>query len=581
MQYNMRWYNDLPPELHHNIYERLPRKKLLEMLGMSRRYRDIAEKVLYKELVFDRDHYSRIGRLFLTVVGRPKLAKLIRSLTITYEPGHRVDSLANDAYYKRFWNNITTVRDTIENLSKEMDNEFMLRWFGSVYAGSGLYDGAQAVIICLATNLEHLELEPWSITTRVLNHEWKLSDNNSTTRPFCNLKNLNARGRLYGTVPVFPWMESLSIKPERWSVRHGSLPIHLPYRSTSSTLRVLEMSKVDVSPVAFEQLCSLTELSNVKELKISKVFVGYESSWPKDYDLRRIIQVIEGHLLNLEVLHWFQHDWEKENTSTRAFGSFKGLSKLRELKIDAQLLATHDHIYDPDAEVLALTRPAEYLPDSLEALHVLCLTAHDERIDLALQLARTMNLRSLELSLNLEEWYTYWHRVADEGAHELRKSRRKFFRDTVADMIASGIKMRVWRQEGMCPEKILFAPGYQRPWPIWVDAEKRCWSYRVLAAWGAKQYKSHLSKSYISYHDDDDDEWQDYGGDSSNQGDSDVDESGKIAGQGGEKKDDDDKKSDDDRKGDVGKQGDGKELSDNRVEDMVAKKGSDGDQGRS
>ncbi|KAI4637029.1 hypothetical protein J4E93_010695 [Alternaria ventricosa] len=453
----MRWYNDLPPELHHNIYERLPSKKLLEMLGMSRRYRDIAEKVLYKELVFDRDHYSRIGRLFLTVVGQPKLAKLIRSLTITYEPGHRVDSLANDAYYKRFWNDITTVRDTIENLSKDMDNEFMLRWFGSVYAGQGL---------------------------------------------------------LYGTVPVFPWMESLSIEPE-----------------LCSTLRVLEISKVDVSPAAFEQLLSLPELSNVKELKISKVFVGYESSWPKDYDLRRIIQVIEGHLLNLEVLHWFQHDWEKENTSTRTFGSFKGLSKLRELKIDAQLLATHDHIYDPDAEVLALTRPAEYLPDSLEALHVLCLTAHDARIDLALQLARTMNLRSLELSLNLEDWYTYWRRVADEGAHELRKSRRKFFRDTVADMTASGIKMRVWRQEGMCPEKILFAPGYQRPWPIWVDAEKRCWSYRVLAAWGAKQYKSHLSKSYIALRDDDDDdEWQDYGGDSSNQGDSDVDESGNIAG---------------------------------------------------
>lgn len=27
--------------------------------------------------------------------------------------------------------------------------------------------------------------------------------------------------------------------------------------------------------------------------------------------------------------------------------------------------------------------------------------------------------------------------------------------------------MRVWRQEGKYPEELLFALGYQRPWPIW------------------------------------------------------------------------------------------------------------------
>jgi len=80
-------------------------------------------------------------------------------------------------------------------------------------------------------------------------------------------------------------------------------------------------------------------------------------------------------------------------------------------------------------------------------------------------------------------------------------------------MTVSCVTVRVWRQGGPHPEKLLFAPGYQRPWPVWKDVEKRYWSKRVLTAWEVKQgvQNSELSATSV---------WQNYGDNS------DLDDSG-------------------------------------------------------
>ncbi|KAI4661114.1 uncharacterized protein J4E79_004924 [Alternaria viburni] len=559
-QYNMRWrwMNDLPMELHQYIHGYLPKEKLLEMLRMSKYYRLVAEEFLYKEIYFHEEHYFQINLLFLTILDRPDLAKGIKRFTLIHETSSRAVKHGNNDYYRDSFNKITTVRDMIDDIGRDLNWELVMRWFGDIYACRESFDGALAVILCLAQNLEHLDLgirtdRTLSITTKLLEQEWRHSRKSPEICPFGKLKSLCIGGGAYSATPVFPWMESLSIKYNYRSHRQGVM--YFPYRGSSTKLRILEMQNVDASPTDFEKLLSYPELSNLKELKVSGLYVEPESEW-KDYDLQHLTQAIEKHLPDLEILHWFKIDWDPDWLSPRTFGSFKGLSKLSELKLDAHLLATQDLIYNQRAETLALTRPEEYLPDSLKALHIVSLSAQDERVDAILEVARTLKLQTVELSLSLEDWDPgYEYRPA--GVRELRKSRRKFFRESVANLTALGTTMRVWRQEGRFPKEVLFAPGYQRPWPIWNDIESLHWSRHVRDAWEVKQgIRTPGSDDAL--------------GDSSEEGDSDVDEEGNIAGQSGIKK-----------KGDDEEQGDGYDKSRNKDGNMAAEKASGGDAGRS
>jgi len=186
------------------------------------------------------------------------------------------------------------------------------------------------------------------------------------------------------------------------------------------------------------------------------------------------------------------------------------------------------------------------------------LSAEDERVNSILELARTLNLETVELSLSLEDWDSGWgYRPA--GVKELRKSRRKFFRESVASMAVLGTTMRVWRQEGRYKKERLFASAFQRPWPIWVDVERHHWSRHVRDAWeamkGIQTPRSDDALGYGHYEQGRVDQ-----GDSSEEGDSDVDEKGKIVVKGEDKK-----------------KGDGEKQGENGVGDMVAEKGSDGD----
>ena len=557
--------NRLSTELDENILWRLvERKDLNAMSQVSKYYRKIAEPFLYKDLVFDEDQYFRITVLFLTIVRRPDLAKYIKRVTLYQEWNARPIELSNDTYYREFFNNITTVRDMVDDIGKDLDWEVITRWFGSIYDGGETCDGALALILCLAPDLEHLDLgcrtNTLLITTKLLEHEWRPRRKSLEIKPFGKLKSLCIGGGACRAAPVFPWMQSLNIKYRYRSHLPGI--IYFPYRSPDTNLRILEMKNVDASPADFEKLLSYAEVGNLKELKVSRLYISYDSEW-KDYDLRLMTRIIEAHLPGLETLHWFENDWDRDaQFSPRTFGSFKGLSNLSELKVDAHLLATHDLVYNRRAETLALTRPEEYLPDSLKALHVVSLSAEDERIDSILEVARTFNLETVELSLSLEDWDSGWgYRPA--GVQELRKSRRKFFRESVASMAALDTTMRVWRQEGRYKKERLFASGYQRPWPIWIDVDSHHWSRHVRDAWeamkGIQNPRSDDALGYRHYEQGRVDQ-----GDSSEEGDSDVDEDGKITGQGENKK-----------------KSDGEKQGDNGVGDMVAEKGSDGDEGRS
>lgn len=82
-------------------------------------------------------------------------------------------------------------------------------------------------------------------------------------------------------------METVSIKCDKMSHGDNRPSVGFPYPTSaiSTNLRVLEIKNAGISPAAFEELFAFPELSNVKELKISGVFIGYEGLWNADHDL--------------------------------------------------------------------------------------------------------------------------------------------------------------------------------------------------------------------------------------------------------------------------------------------------------
>jgi hypothetical protein len=142
------------------------------MSKISKYYRDLVEPFLYMNLTFGADHHVRITTLFLTIIERPSLAEYIRSFTLTRQTSPPPSRGVTNTYYLRFWKSITAVRELIEDVGDGLNKELVLHWFGHIYVGKPSFDGALAVILCLATNLKHLNLETrideLSITTKLL-----------------------------------------------------------------------------------------------------------------------------------------------------------------------------------------------------------------------------------------------------------------------------------------------------------------------------------------------------------------------------------------------------------------------------
>jgi len=357
------------------------------------------EHFLYKDLVSDADHAFRIGMLFHTILDRPDLAILIKSVKVTDKTKPivaRKASVVDNAYHLLFWNKIITVRDLLETFAQSLDQGIVSRWFGSIYTSPSSFDGTLAAILCLATNLEHLDLKAvrndLPITTNIIGRNWDTMGQSPDTFPFCNLKSICIRGDVNGTLPVLPWFDTLSnICKFTFYLRDHFLHFPYPCRAIGTNLRALETTNISIGPDEFEKLFSSRDLRNLRELKISGIYVRSGTSWV-DYDLQLMIHTFEAYLPGLEVLHWTQHDWMREGVDLGTFRNLKGLPKLRELKVDVHLL-----------EIQRLqASPENYIFEGLEALHVRCLGRRDKRAELILEAARSVGTRSVDLSLELD-----------------------------------------------------------------------------------------------------------------------------------------------------------------------------------
>jgi hypothetical protein len=272
--------NKLPIEIHLDILWRLEKDGLHAMSRVSKYYREIAEPIIYRDLVFDSDHYFRIGMLFLTILDRPDPALLIKSVRLIDEDSQRVVGDVDKAYHLRFWNKITAVRDLIESFAMRLNIEIVSRWFSSIYAGRSSFDGALAAILCLAIHLERLDLqathEPLTMTTKLIGWNWDRIVGGPDIFPFYKLKHICMCGTLHRPIPVLPSLETMSSLYNSRAFRTDQfLDFPYPRRAVGTYLRALEMNVVFISPTALQKLFSSPELCNIKELKISGIRVTY------------------------------------------------------------------------------------------------------------------------------------------------------------------------------------------------------------------------------------------------------------------------------------------------------------------
>ena len=472
-------------EVDELIIESLRSEDVSAMSKVNKYYRGLAEKRLYRNLTFHTDCYYRINRLFLTVVDRPDIAKLIRSFMLTRKPSSHPISPVTDADRWAFWNEVTAVKALLEKMVKGRGPDILIRWLSRIYAGKCFFDGALAAILCLATNLEDLHFEVprhdhLPITKELLGYSWYRPKGSSEDFPFCKLKVLCTSDDGAQTLPLLPKLEYLITSgAPHWFDETNAQPVSFPYptKLVGTNLRGLVIKGLDVDPAVLETILSSPTMFGVKELIVSGLRTQTGGPWT-GYDLQNINKAIEINLPDLENLDWSH---QKLNTLARScFGSFKDSSKLRALEVDAQFLSTDNH------PSLHLTHPQEYLPDSLVALHIASLKEDDEKIDLALEAARTIGLKVIDLSLNLERWESE-HVFDDTAVYELPKARRKYFRKKVAEMATLGIEMHVWRQKGRYPKELLFGTRFQRKWPIWEDVDPAFWMEVVRVGWMVKK----------------------------------------------------------------------------------------------
>ncbi|KAH4913403.1 hypothetical protein HBI56_196730 [Parastagonospora nodorum] len=169
-------------------------------------------------------------------------------------------------------------------------------------------------------------------------------------------------------------------------------------------------------------------------------------------------QALATNLPDLERLEWSRQEYDLEFQTLLPFEKFKGLSKLKSLKVDFDLLCDNA---DPENVYGILHEPTESLPASLSDLHISGLSPHRFAHDHIQKRQRREVVSTFELERS-------------EGEH---------FESSVYKLAKAGDEMRIWLQGGHFAEKMLFARYFTMPWPQWGDTDIACQCDRDVETW--------------------------------------------------------------------------------------------------
>ncbi|KAF2869906.1 hypothetical protein BDV95DRAFT_576609 [Massariosphaeria phaeospora] len=158
--------SSLPSELDKDIAKLLSTSDLHSLTGVSRHYNNIAEPYLYRHVGFFNDgHEFMMGRLFLTILGRPSLARHIESFTLSVGTFHQ--SLQNHLTSKirlqgDFDETSKSIFDMVDAIGEHFKTpgykERCIQSLRTLTTSKPTCDAVLVRILYIATNLESILL---------------------------------------------------------------------------------------------------------------------------------------------------------------------------------------------------------------------------------------------------------------------------------------------------------------------------------------------------------------------------------------------------------------------------------------
>lgn len=293
-------------ELDDTVIRRVGEAELSALSQTSKYYRTFTEPYLYSRIVLFTAHHERAALLFRTILHRQNLAKHINSLEVKYGDTVAATKGFTQEQVVEAWQSIILVKDTISSITKDGYLGLAVRWLSRVLLGPPSFDGGLAIVLCLASNLEVLDLETSSaetlpITREVLSIPWKDVASSELGFPFSKLRSLGVYGDGRHRVPHLPWLTSMRAKG-RPAYRTELQLFHYPYADfeTETKLTQLEIDAVTFDPFWLEEILPSPAFRALRQLIVSRTREYSEGSY--EYDFQRISDAIVAHLPDLEIL---------------------------------------------------------------------------------------------------------------------------------------------------------------------------------------------------------------------------------------------------------------------------------------
>jgi hypothetical protein len=245
----------LAVELQINAIERLDNRTLNSLSLVSKHWRNVTEQYLYQDIKINQT--LKLTCLLSTLFARKDLIRYVRKFSCkTNNPRPKVLLISV------LPNRIHEIRTTITQATKSFPQHVSSYWHERVpILASG--DGSLALILCLATNLEQLDLNfegddmaNYSMTSLVLKLDWKLAcAKQDAPSPLQSLKSFNiVFGACY---PIS--IDKISLIPKSAGIRQISIARletslrSYVYPDLSTMLHTFKFHNADVSVVQFSK----------------------------------------------------------------------------------------------------------------------------------------------------------------------------------------------------------------------------------------------------------------------------------------------------------------------------------------
>jgi hypothetical protein len=498
----------VPTEIDLKIAQYVYLEDLASLSQVSKHYQTVAEEILYKVIHLDINDWGILRRLLLTLIKRPKLALNITAFDFS---SHWREIPADNkgmeaALHKETWEAVSSIRDRIDQImineekgsqSTKLAHDLLGQLFSSTNGGKD--DSTIALILCMATNLENMEVcVPSRMTDQVLAFPWQSAEN----RPFGKLKHMGLCGCSTACdlpVVILPTLEILVI--QNWEsstpLRFTEVVVYPAPMPSTPMLKTVHFNTVMVDPDYVAQMIKSDWFANLKSLEIQSVLCpgSADDSDDEDGEKRNMIALLrsmEKYTPKVETFDWCAQLWA--SPGDEKVDTFRKLEHLRGLVID------YDRLPSANIWQTALWGPRSILPDTVKDLYI-CgiptsamesavndflddqvkdaedITDRDE-VRARAQTLFTRRIKEIALELSLKNFalevvleMENQNEPDDVELYELAPYIIQAFRSAADDLEKRGVTFQLFREAGKyeAREKLLVGPGFTAPTPhsVW------------------------------------------------------------------------------------------------------------------